>query len=82
MVRQLPRFVAAAPDGVRREVLVLVGLVLAVDVVFIAGFYLAGLGRATGRAKIGYTVLWTAVTLLVVLRGLGRIRAERVRRRR
>ncbi|MBA3258055.1 MAG: hypothetical protein H0T68_01145 [Gemmatimonadales bacterium] len=66
----------------RREVLVLVGLVLAVDLVFIAGFYLARLGRATGAVKIGYTVLWTAVTLLVVLRGLGRIRAERVRRRR
>lgn len=73
---------ASRPDGVRREVLVLVGLVLAVDVVFIAIYYLAGLGRASGGIKIAYTFLWTAATLLVVLRGLGRIRAERVRRRR
>jgi hypothetical protein len=73
---------ASRPDGVRREVLVLVGLVLAVDLVFIAVYYFAGLGRAIGGVKIGYTFLWTAATLLVVLRGLGRIRAERVRRRR
>jgi hypothetical protein len=30
--------------------------------------------------KLGYTILWTAVTLLVVLRALGRIRAVRLRR--
>ena len=82
MVRQLSPLVAVAPDRVRREVFVLVGLVLVVDAVFVAGYYLAGLGRATGGVKIGYTGLWTAVNLLVVLRVLGRIRAERVRRRR
>ncbi len=81
-MRQLRPHVAVAPDRVRREVLVLVGLVLVVDAVFVAGYYLAGLARATGGVKIGYTGLWTAVTLLVVLQGLGRIRAERVRRRR
>jgi hypothetical protein len=73
---------ASRPDGVRREVLVLVGLVLAVDAAFIAGYYVAGVGRATSALKIGYTVLWTAATLLVVLRGLHRVRAERIRRRR
>jgi hypothetical protein len=73
---------AGRPDGVRRELLVLVALVLVVDLVFIGGYYLAGLVRATGALKIGYTALWTAVTLLVVLRGLARIRAERIRRRR
>ena len=32
-----------------------------------------------GGAKIGYTAAWTVVTLLVVLRGLARIRARRGR---
>ncbi len=80
MVRQVPTAMASRPDGLRRELLVLIGLVLAVDAGFIAVYYFAGLGRASGGAKIGYTMLWTAVTLLVVLRGLGRIRSERVRR--
>ena len=81
-MRQLPPLVASRPDGVRREVLLLVGLVLAVDAVFVAVYFLARLGRASGGAKLGYTVLWTAATLVVVLRGLSRIRAERIRRRR
>ena len=60
--------------------LVLVGLVLAVDALFIAGYFLAGVpGRADGF-KLGYTAAWTVATLLVVLRGLTRLRAERVRR--
>jgi hypothetical protein len=72
---------ARQPDRVRSEVLALVGLVLAVDAAFIAVYYLAGLGRASGGFKVGYTLLWTAATLVVVIRGLGRIRAERIRRR-
>jgi hypothetical protein len=67
----------APSDRVRREVLILVGLVLVVDAAFIAGYYLAGVGRA----KVGYTILWTAAILLVVLRSLARVRAERIRRR-
>ena len=66
----------------RREVLILVGLVLAVDAAFIAVYYLANLSRASGALKLGYTALWTGATLLVVLRGLARIRAERIRLRR
>ena len=64
----------------RREVLVLVGLVLAVDAVFVAGYFLAGVPRRPDGFKLGYTVAWTVATLLVVLRGLTRVRAERVRR--
>jgi hypothetical protein len=67
--------------GVKREILVLVGLVLAVDAAFIAGYYLGGLARATIGVKLGYTVLWTAAILVVVLRSLGRVRSERIRRR-
>ncbi len=71
----------APSDRVRREVLILVGLVLVVDAAFIAGYYLAGVGRATNGVKVGYTILWTAAILLVVLRSLARVRAERIRRR-
>jgi hypothetical protein len=73
---------ATGSDPLKREVLVLLGLVLAVDVVFIAGFYLGGLERASRGTKVGYTAIWTMATLVVVLRSLGRIRAERIRRRR
>jgi hypothetical protein len=68
------------PGRLRREVLVLVGLVLAVDAVFLAGYFLAGVARRPDGIKLGYTAAWTLATLLVVLRGLTRVRAERVRR--
>jgi hypothetical protein len=46
---------------------------------FIAGYYLFQLERASSPVKSGYTASWTAVTLLIVLRGLLRIRALRSR---
>jgi hypothetical protein len=46
---------------------------------FIAGYYLFQLERASSPVKSGYTATWTAVTLLIVLRGLLRIRALRSR---
>ena len=68
--------------SVRREVLALVGLVLLVDALFIAGYYLAGVARRPDTLKVAYTAVWTVATLLVVLRGLHRVRAERLRHRR
>lgn len=64
--------------SVKREALVLVGLVLAVDALFIAVFFGAGIERASDSVKIGFTVVWTVVNLAVVLRGLTRIRSARV----
>ena len=64
-------------DRVKREVVRLVVLVLVVDGVFIAGYFAAGLVHASAAAKLGYTAVWTLVTLVVVLRGLTRIRALR-----
>jgi hypothetical protein len=61
-----------------REVLVLVGLVLAVDAAFVAGYFLAQVERASDGSKLAFTVLWTVVTLLVVLRGWIRIRSARL----
>jgi hypothetical protein len=64
----------------RREVLTLVALVLVVHGLFIAAYYLAGIARRPESIRTGYAVVWTVATLLVVLRGLGRVRAERLRR--
>jgi hypothetical protein len=65
---------------IRREALVLVGLVLAVDAVFIAVYFLAGVERASDSVKVAFTVAWTLVTVVVVLRGLTRIRTARLNR--
>jgi hypothetical protein len=68
--------------ALRREVLTLVAFVLLVDGVFVALYYATSLGAASGRVRLGYTVVWTAATLAVVLRSLGRIRSARLRSRR
>jgi hypothetical protein len=73
--------VADDRGALRREVLRLVGLVLLVDGVFIACYFIAGLAMASANLKFGFMIAWTVVTLAVVLRGLGRVRAMRVRAR-
>jgi hypothetical protein len=67
--------------GVKREALVLVLVVLAVDAAFIALYFLTQLRHAAGGVKLGFTVVWTLVTLAVVIRGLSRIRSARVHRK-
>jgi len=62
----------------KREVLVLVGQVLAVDALFIAVYFGAGIERGSDRVKIAFTVVWTVINLVVVIRGLTRIRSARV----
>jgi hypothetical protein len=74
--------VADDRGALRREVLRLVGLVLLVDGVFIAGYFIAGLAAASAKLTFGYRIVWTGVTLAVVMRGLGRVRSARLRLRR
>ena len=74
--------VADDPGTLRREVLALVGLVLLADVLFIAAYFLFDLAARPAPTRLGFTVAWTLVTLAIVLRGLARIRAGRLRRRR
>ena len=62
---------------VRREIALLVGLVLAVDALFFGIYVLAGMSRGSAGARLGFTIVWTAATLAVVLPRLGRIRALR-----
>ena len=61
----------------RRQLGLLIGLVVAVDVLFFGIYVLADLGRAAPGVKLGYTVVWTVATLAVVLLRLSRIRELR-----
>jgi hypothetical protein len=63
----------------RRELFLLLVAVLLVEALFIPGYFLFHLDAASDLAKLGYTTVWTVVTLLVVLRGLSRIRTLRGR---
>jgi membrane protein DedA with SNARE-associated domain len=63
--------------NVRREALVLVALVLLVDAVFVAGYFLGRVQVSSDVTKLIFTVVWTAATLAVVVRGLTRIRTAR-----
>jgi hypothetical protein len=63
----------------KRELVRLLAVVLVVDALFVAGYFLVGLDAASDPVKIGYTAAWTIVTLLVVLRALARIRSVRER---
>ena len=67
------------PHAVRRELARLVLAVVVVDALFIAGYYVFRHALAAEAMKFGYTAAWTAVTLLIVLRGLVRLRAMRSR---
>jgi hypothetical protein len=63
---------------VKREVLILVAAVLVVDAIFAAAYFLGHVDRSADRTKLVFTALWTGVTLLVVIRGLTRVRRARV----
>jgi hypothetical protein len=65
--------------GLKRELLRLVVVVLLIEAGFIALDLLTPLRSASATVKLGYTALWTGVTLVAVLRGLGRMRAIRLR---
>jgi hypothetical protein len=60
-----------------RELGLLVGLVLLVDGIFIGLHYALRIAAAPPAVRLGYTILWTALTLLIVLRALARIRRIR-----
>jgi hypothetical protein len=66
--------------AIRREVLVLGGLVLVIDLVFIAAYFLGSIDHSSNRTKLLFTIVWTVITLGVVVRGLLRIRQARLPR--
>ena len=68
-------------DSRKQAVMWLIAGVLFVDAIFIGTYFLADLRTTTNTAKVGFTVVWTLVTLGVVLRGLSRIRRLRLEHR-
>jgi hypothetical protein len=62
----------------RREVLLLVALVLGIDAVFVAVYFVAQVRTASDTAKILFTATWTLAVLLLAVRGLSRIRKTRL----
>ena len=62
---------------VAREALLLVAIVLLVDAVFMAAYFLGHLRIISDPAKVAFTAVWTVVTLVVVIRGLARVRKAR-----
>lgn len=71
---------AGRTASLRREVLFLVLLVLLVDAVFVAAYFLARVGSTSDTMKVAFTTVWTLVTLGLVIRGLSRVRSARLNR--
>lgn len=65
----------------RREFILLVAVVLAVDGVFVAAYFLGGIWDASDTGKLVFTAVWTLATLGIVVGGLSRIRSARTRQR-
>jgi hypothetical protein len=65
------------PTPVRKEVLTLLLVVVVVDALFIAFYFVAGLRDSSSEAKLTFTIIWTILTLAVVIRALSRIKMVR-----
>ena len=64
--------------GLRREVLLLVGLVLALDAGFVAIYFMGNVRSASDPTKLVFTAVWTLAILVIAIRGLSRIRSARL----
>ena len=67
-------------SGLKREVLLLIGLVLALDAGFVAIYFLGDVRSASDSAKVVFTAVWTLAILAIAIRGLSRIRSARLRK--
>lgn len=77
--RRTPRVPDARRRAIRRELAVLVGLVIAVDVLAVAVWLLADIRRAGYQVQVFFTIAWTLATLAVVIVSLRKIRLLRRR---
>lgn len=68
---------ADARREMKRQLLLLVGLVIAVDTIAIAAWFLAGIrGRGEG-VQLLFAIVWTVATLAVVVVSMRKIRDAR-----
>jgi hypothetical protein len=67
-----------AARAMRRHLLEMIGLVIGLDAITIAIYYALGMKYRAPRVQIAFTAVWTVLTLLVVLRGMGKVRRARV----
>lgn len=65
----------------KRELLIMIASVVVLHAVVIAIYYAAGIKTRAPRTQTIFVAVWTVLTLLLVLRGTGRVRAARVRAR-
>jgi hypothetical protein len=66
--------------GLRREVLLLIGVVLVLDALFVVLYFAGRVQSASDTTKLVFTAVWTLAILLVAVRGLSRIRSARLRK--
>jgi hypothetical protein len=62
---------------VRKHLMIMVGLILAIDAIAILIFRTMGIEDAPRDRKMLFTGAWTVLSLIVVLNGLYRIRRAR-----
>ena len=62
---------------IRKQLMIMVGLILVIDAIAIAVFNAWDIGDAPRRTRTLFTMVWTVVTLAAVLNGLYRIRLAR-----
>ena len=62
---------------IRKHLMIMVAMILALDAVAIVTFRALGLDEASRDRKVLFTGVWTLASLLVVLNGLYRIRLAR-----
>ena len=67
-----------AVTGVKKELLGLVALVLAIDALFILVYFVGHVSTGSDTAKVAFTAVWTLAVLVVALRSLSRIRSARL----
>ena len=72
---------ADSTRAIRKHLMVMVALILAIDAIAIVIFNALDIGDAPRRTRTIFTAVWTVVTLAAVLNGLYRIRLARHARR-
>lgn len=73
---------AISPNAraMRRHLIEMIALVAVLDAITIGIYYAVGMTSRAPRVQIVYTAVWTVLTLLIVLRGMNRVKAARLGR--